>query len=313
MRAAGINAFASPVTRMELPEPRALSDDEVLISLAAAGVGNWDDILRAGQWDVGRQPPLALGVEGAGTIVKVGRGVTNLAVGDAVMTHAVPLREQGFWAEQVIAAASFVVSKPGQVTWAEAAAFPVPALVAEQALTDTLDVQEGESLLVNGAGSTTGGLVVQLAVARGLGVIATAGPSSAERVRDFGADTVIDYRDPTWPAQVRARHGGAGVAVAVNAVRGGAMAALDAVADGGRLATITGDPPTPERGVQVSDVYVRPDGRQLAALAQLLAVGRLSVLVAATHPLGQAAEALGAAVSGRAGGPVVLTMPPAVH
>jgi hypothetical protein len=65
--------------------------------------------------------------------------------------------------------------------------------------------------------------------------------------------------------------------------------------------------------VQVSDVYVRPDGRQLAALAQLLAVGRLSVLVAATHPLGQAAEALGAAVSGRAGGPVVLTMPPAVH
>ena len=64
---------------------------------------------------------------------------------------------------------------------------------------------------------------------------------------------------------------------------------LKAVADGGRLATITGDPPPEERGVAVSDVYVRPDGRQLSALAELLADGTLSVPIAAVYPLEGAA------------------------
>jgi NADPH:quinone reductase-like Zn-dependent oxidoreductase len=67
---------------------------------------------------------------------------------------------------------------------------------------------------------------------------------------------------------------------------------LKAVADGGRLATITGDPPHEERDVAVSDVYVRPDGRQLSALAELLANGTLSVPIASVRPLEQAAQAL---------------------
>jgi len=179
-------------------------------------------------------------VEAAGVVTEIGAGVTTLAVGDQAMTHAVPLREQGFWAERVIAGASFVVPKPLDVSWEDAAAFPVPGLVAEQALTDALHVQKGESLLINGAGSTTGGLVVQLAVAKGLTVTATAGPSSAERIRGFGAEFVLDYHDPSWPAQVRQLHGGHGVTTAVNAVRGGSSTVLEAMAD--RLATITGDP-----------------------------------------------------------------------
>jgi NADPH:quinone reductase-like Zn-dependent oxidoreductase len=82
---------------------------------------------------------------------------------------------------------------------------------------------------------------------------------------------------------------------------------LEAVADGGRLATITGGPPPEERGVAVADVYVRPDGRQLSALADLLAQGTLSVPIASVRPLDQAAEALRESAAG-ADGAIVLSL-----
>jgi hypothetical protein len=94
--------------------------------------------------------------------------------------------------------------------------------------------------------------------------------------------------------------------IGVNAAPGQEAATLKAVADGGRLATITGDPPREERGVAVSDVYVRPDGRQLSALAELLAQGSLSVPIASVRPLEQAAQALGEVVAG-ADGAIVLS------
>jgi len=120
---------------------------------------------------------------------------------------------------------------------------------------------------------------------------------------------VVDYHDPRWPAHVRdATPDGVGVGAAVNAAPGGAATALQAVASGGRLATITGDPPPPERGVEVTDVYVRADGARLEALVELLAQGLLSLHVGATRPLAQAATALQDVVAGRASGASVLML-----
>jgi NADPH:quinone reductase-like Zn-dependent oxidoreductase len=185
----------------------------------------------------------------------------------------------------------------------------VPALTADQVLTQAAPAPVGEWVLVHGAGGVTGGLTVQLAVARGATVVATAGPSSAARVRGYGARVVLDYHDPDWPARVRdIAPGGRGVGAAVNAARGGAATALQAVASDGRLATITGDPPPSERGVEVTDVYVRADGARLAALVETLAHGLLSLHVAATRPLAQAATALQDAVAGRASGASVLIL-----
>jgi len=170
-------------------------------------------------------------------------------------------------------------------------------------------VPAGEWILVHGAGGVTGGLAVQLATARGATVVATAGPSSAARVRGYGARLVLDYHDPDWPARVRdASPGRRGVTAAVSAVRGGAATALKAIARDGRLATITGDPPAPERGVAIADVYVRGDGARLAELVAALADEILSLHVAATLPLAEAATALRDAVSGRSKGANVLTL-----
>jgi NADPH:quinone reductase-like Zn-dependent oxidoreductase len=125
-------------------------------------------------------------------------------------------------------------------------------------------------------------------------------------MRDYGASEVLDYHGD-WPALVHEITGG-GASKAVNAAPGQAATTLEAVADGGRLATITGDPPRVERGVAVSDVYVRPDGRQLSALAELLANGALSVPIASVRPFDQAAQALRDVVAG-ADGAIVLSLP----
>jgi NADPH:quinone reductase-like Zn-dependent oxidoreductase len=182
MQAAGIDAFGAEVRLLELAAPASPAPDEVVISVRAAGVGNWDDIVRVGDWDVGRRPPLALGVEAAGVVAAVGEDVTSVVPGDEVLTHPLPLRDQGAWAEWLVAPTALVARKPATVPWEVAGAFPVPALTADQALTEAVPDPAGTWVLVHGAGGVTGGLAVQLAVARGATVVATAGPSSAARV-----------------------------------------------------------------------------------------------------------------------------------
>jgi NADPH:quinone reductase-like Zn-dependent oxidoreductase len=83
---------------MRPPDPPLPGPDEVLIEVGASGVANWNDLVRAGSWDVGRPAPLALGTQCAGVVAAVGSTVDSLAVGDRVMTHSVPLRDQGAWA-----------------------------------------------------------------------------------------------------------------------------------------------------------------------------------------------------------------------
>jgi NADPH:quinone reductase-like Zn-dependent oxidoreductase len=305
MRAAGIRALGEPVEILELDEPAPPGEGEVLIEVAAAGIGNWDDLVRVGSWPIGGPAPMALGTEAAGAVAAIGFGVSGLREGDEVMTHPLPLRRHGTWAQSVLAPAAAVAPKPSGVSWEIAGAFPIPALTAAQALDEALGIERGGWVVVNGAGGVTGGLLVQLAVARGARVIATASAKKAERIRDYGATEVLDYHGD-WPALVHELIGG-GAPRAVNAARGQAATTLKAIADGGRLATITGDPPREERGVSIADVYVRPDGRQLSALAELLADGTLTVPIASVRPLEQAAQALRDAVAG-ADGAIVLSL-----
>jgi NADPH:quinone reductase-like Zn-dependent oxidoreductase len=291
VRAAGVRQFGDQIESLALPEPRALRPDEVLIDVRAAGVGNWDEFVGTGSWDLGIRPPMALGVEAAGLVTAVGEQVAGIRAGDRVTAHSLPLREQGAWAERHIAAAEHVALVPTGVPFDAAAVLPVAALTADQALGDALEIRDGETVLVNGAGGVTGGMLVQLAAHRGATVIATAGPDSADRVAALGATTVLDYRQRDWPQQARALAQG-GVDAAVNAVPGGSIQAMKAVRDRGRLATITSDPPATERDISVREVYVAPDGRRLSRLVQLLAQGALTIAVSERFPLEQGAAAL---------------------
>ena len=306
MRAAGISEFGGAVGQIDLPDPRPVRDDEVLIEIRAAGVGNWEELVRTGEWDVGRAPPMALGVEAAGIITAVGDSVEDWERGDEVLTHPLPLRDQGTWAPSLIASATVLARKPASLSWEAAAALPVPALTATQVIDRALAVRPDDVVLVHGGSGVTGTLLIGLAAARGAEVIATAGPASHERLRRLGAAHVLDYHDPDWPVQARTIGGGFGVTAVANAAPNGSAVAIGTVRDGGHLATITQDPPEEQRGIEISSVIVQPDGRALGELAELLAAGKLEVSVAATFPLEEAAAALASATGGGGGGAVVL-------
>jgi NADPH:quinone reductase-like Zn-dependent oxidoreductase len=295
MRAAGVDRLGAAIRPLELPEPRPPRAGEVLLEVRACGMGNWDEFVRTGGWDTGVRPPMALGVEAAGLVASTGAGVHYPRPGDAVTTHSLPA---GSWAERFIAAAGNVAPVPAGVPMAVAAALPVPALTADQAL-DALAVRPGETVLVNGAGGVTGGVLVRLAAHRGARVIATAGRD--ERARALGAAYVLDYHERDWPERVRAM---GGADAAVNAARSGSADAVRAVRDGGRLATITADLPPPERGIAMSDIVVVPDGARLARLVPLLAAGVITV--GASFPLAEAAAAMVRLQQGTHGAAVVL-------
>lgn len=301
MRTAGIERFGDEVRERSLPDPPPPGPGEALISVRAAGVSPWDDLVRLGSWEVGLRPPAALGVEAAGTVAAVGADGGGWAVGDEVMTHPVPVLEQGCWSELLLARTDLLAAKPAAVSWEEAAVFPVPALTADQALRAAMGDSLGGRLLVHGAGGVTGQLTAALAAVSGVEVAATAGPRSAERLRELGIGAVFDYHEDDWPQAVREWAGGDGVAAAINAAPGGEQAALSALADGGRLATITGAPPPPERGVTIADVYVEAAGARLGRMAERLGKGELTISVGGTYGLEEGAEALHKAVDGVGG------------
>jgi NADPH:quinone reductase-like Zn-dependent oxidoreductase len=239
-------------------------------------------------------------------VTAVGAAVRDWALGDEVLTHPLPLRAGGTWTPQLIAPAALLARKPAAMPWAAAAAFPVPALTAEQALSEAVAIQAGETLLIHGGGGVTGGLLVALAALRGAPVTATAGSGSRARLQRLGAAHVVDYRDPDWADAAAATAGADGFDAVVNAAPGGAASVLRLVRDGGRLVTITEAPPPDERQVTIKSLYVRPDGSQLRALAELVDAGKLRIEPGRVFPAAAAAEALAAALSGTGGHPVTL-------
>jgi NADPH:quinone reductase-like Zn-dependent oxidoreductase len=304
MRGAGIVEFGGPVEILDLPEPVGLEPDGVLIEVYASGVANWDDIVRAGDWDMGASPPMSLGVEAAGVVRSVGTAVSGIKAGDEVLTHALPVR-QGAWARLYLAPSGQVAHKPAGMSFEVAGVFPVPALTAAQVLKQTVMLRPGETLFVNGGGGVTGGMLVAVAAEMGARVVTTADPRSAERLRGYGAAAVLDYHRPDWREELRRLAGGP-VPAAVNAVVGAAPGLLSLVADGGRLATITNEPIQGERGISAGGFYVSPDGALLERQAASFAERGLTIPVAAVYGLAEAGAALEAAVSGGRGGGIVI-------
>jgi NADPH:quinone reductase-like Zn-dependent oxidoreductase len=195
---------------------------------------------------------------------------------------------------------------PPGVTFDVGAVLPVPALTADQAVSGALKVTAGQTVLVHGAGGVTGRMLVQLAAHHGATVIATASPGSAGRLRAMGATEVLDYHRPDWPSQVRQLTGG-GVDAAASAVRSGSADAVQAVRDGGGLATITADLPPAERDITMAAIQVVPNGARLGELARLASQGTLVISSIRSYPLARADEALALARQGAGGAALVLT------
>ena len=260
---------------------------EVLIQVAGAAFNPIDTWFRAVILDqiLPVTFPHTLGIDVAGTVVEQGDGVEVPAIGEAVIGF-LPLPGTGAAAEFAIAPAAVLVLAPTNVALADAAAIPVAALTAWQALFELGGLTSGQRVLINGAGGGVGGFAVQLAKGAGAGVIATASTRSAEKVASFGADAIIDYTRVKI-ADVLERP----VDLVVNLVAGSredTAALLDVIKPGGILVSAT----SPggefrERDVRVEFIHVRSDPAQLGQIVKQVEAGTLHLDISDRRPLAE--------------------------
>ncbi|CAL9479736.1 NADP-dependent oxidoreductase [Streptomyces sp. Tu 3180] len=294
MRAAVVTSFGGPeavrVVEARVPEPGAR---QVRIKVAAAALNPVDAGVREGVFG-GAGKEIGLGWDVAGTVDATGTA-TAWSVGDEVVAldHGM-VKPLGTHAEYVVVPADAVARAPRTADAVHAATLPLNALTAAQAL-DLLEVPAGGSLLVTGAAGAVGGYAVQLAAHRGVTVTALAREGDEELVRSLGAE---HFRDGGAEA-------GGFDAVLDAAVLG--ERALAWVRDGGAYAgVIPQAAPAAERGVRVAAVEVAADGARLAELVRLVDEGVLTLRVAGTHALDDAAGAHARLAKGGVRGRLVL-------
>ncbi len=192
MKAIRIQQFGAPdvITLQELPVPKP-DDGEILVQVAAAGVGPWDAWVRAGKSVIDQPLPLTPGSDLSGHVAAVGRRVSEFHVGQCVYGVTNP-RFTGAYAEYALASAARMAAKPRSISHVEAASVPVVATTAHQMLFDHARLVAGQRVLIHGAGGSVGAFAVQLALNAGARVIGTDLPAGAEYARRLGAAQVID-------------------------------------------------------------------------------------------------------------------------
>jgi NADPH:quinone reductase-like Zn-dependent oxidoreductase len=199
MRVARYHEFGPPnVIEIEDIEPLEPQDDEVRVSVEAAGVNPCDALRRQGLWD--DELPLISGSDFAGVVEAVGTRDSEYAVGDRVF-GTVPMLNvsgsrgdrQGVYAEQATVRTDRLTSLPDSIPFAEAAAAGIVSGTAWRALQELGDLPPGGTVLIHGGSGGVGHVAVQLAAAMSANVLATASPANKETVREFGADRVFDY------------------------------------------------------------------------------------------------------------------------
>jgi NADPH:quinone reductase-like Zn-dependent oxidoreductase len=271
--------------RVQRPEP---GPGEVLVKVAAVGVGPWDGWIRAGKSALPQPLPLTPGSDLAGEIVAVGPEVSDLLVGDHVygVTNS---QFTGAYAEYALVSAAMVASKPTSLTFAESASVPVIAVTAWQALFDHARLKAGQTVLIHGAAGNVGAYAVRLANRAGLQTIATAGSPDVAFVRGLGANTVIDYRIQQFEQEVKD-------ADAVIDLVGGETQerSFQVLRRGGKLISAVSDPDqhlAKIHGVDAAFFLVDVTRAYLTKIADLVDSGELKARVGAVLPLADAREA----------------------
>jgi NADPH:quinone reductase-like Zn-dependent oxidoreductase len=281
------------------------------VKVHAAGINpvDWKTRAGAGMAGVLGEPPFILGWDVSGVVEKVGFGVTTLREGDEVYGMPWFPRAAGGYAEYVTAPARQFARKPSNVSHEQAAAVPLAALTAWQALVDTAHVESGQRVLVHAAAGGVGHLAVQFAKHLGAYVIGTSRADNHEWLTKLGADEVIDY------TAVRFEEAVSDVDVVLDMVgdlHDTSTRSLDVLRPGGLLVAVpAGVSPELAAAAEAKDrrvtpFLVEPDGPALAAIGALIDSGEVVVEVEEVFPLEQVAAAHDRGESNRTRGKLVL-------
>ncbi len=306
MKAVRVHEYGGPeVLKYEdAPKPQA-GPGEVLIRVHATSVNPVDWKVRAGylQQMMKYKMPMIPGWDVSGVVEAVGSGVTRFKNGDEVYSHP-PISRDGTYAEYVAVGETAVALKPKSIDHATAAAIPLAALTAWQALYDAAKISAGQTLLIHGAAGGVGTFAAQFAKMKGARVIATASKKNHEFLRSLGADELIDYNTTKFEDVVH------GVDAVLDTITGETMErSWQVLKKGGILVSIL-EPPKPEKaaahGVRCHHTFVQGNAEQLNEIAKLVDAGKLKVIVEKVFSLTEARAAQESNATGHTRGKIVL-------
>jgi NADPH:quinone reductase-like Zn-dependent oxidoreductase len=306
MKAAVYRSFGGPdvLEVVDVPEPKMFAD-QVRIRIKATSLNPADLGFQAGAVDalVDSFFPVIPGWDVAGIVEEVGIGTTGFKAGDEVIGFVRgAIQHYGSYAEQIAAEPRQLVRKPANFDWGQAAGLPLVGLTAYQAVVHALDVRDGETVLVHGAAGGVGHLAVQIAAARGASVIGTASESNHDYLRFLGVQPVV-YGDGLAD-RIRTL-APEGVHAVLDTAGRGALAITPRIGTADvRAASVANSNEHPG----TIQVFAHLDHADLEALVQLAEAGKLSVHVARSFPLDQAADAQRLLAEGHGGGKIVLTV-----
>lgn len=288
MKAVVVHEYGGPeVLKYEdapRPDPK---EDEILIRVMAAAVNPVDAMIRSGRFGSDRLP-LIPGMDVSGVVEKTGAKITKFKRGDAVYAY-LSFKEQGGYAEFAVSKEDETSLKPKNISFEQAAAVPLAATTAWQALIDTAKLSAGQTVLIHGGSGGVGHFAIQIAKAQGAKVIATASTANQDLLKQLGVDRAIDYTTTKFEDVVK------DVDVVLDAVRADALArSYGVVKKGGIIVSITGQPDQVElekHGIRGASLMAHPDAKVLEELTKLIEAKKIVPIVSQVFPLAKAAKA----------------------
>jgi NADPH:quinone reductase-like Zn-dependent oxidoreductase len=291
MKAVVLNEYGGPevLKYQDAPRPEP-KDDDILVRVIAAAVNPVDSYVRQGMFakrGLDNRPAI-IGYDIAGVVEKTGANAKKFKAGDKVYSYLSVMRGGGY-AEFAIAKESETAIKPAKINFVEAAAVPLAATTAWQALVDTAKIDKGQTVLIHGGSGGVGSFAIPIAKARGAKVIATASTAHQDLLKQLGVDQAIDYTKTKFEDVAK------DVDVVLNCVRADALGrSYGVVKKGGIIVSITDEPDQTEcakHAIRGSRLGARPDSKVLEELTKLIEARKMTPIVSQTFPLADASKA----------------------
>jgi NADPH:quinone reductase-like Zn-dependent oxidoreductase len=332
MKALVLKRYGKPdqIVFADIPRP-VPKPDEILVQVYAAGLNPIDTMIPKGDFKpiLRFNLPATLGSDLAGVVVEVGSRVTRFKPGDAVFASIFDLGT-GALAEFAIVPENVAALKPANLDFVQAASIPMVGLTSWQAFKERIHLKPSQRVFIPAGSGGIGTFAIQLAKHLGAKVGTTTSTGNVDLVRSLGADEVIDYKQQEFEDVLRDYD------AVLGAARGEVIEkSLRILKTGSNVVSLVGPPDAAfarargmnflmrfvfgllsrkiirqarKRGVEYSFLFVRPSGRQLAEIGDLLQAGSIRPVIDKTFPFDQAVEALAYLEKGRAKGKVVVQM-----
>ena len=306
MKAVVIHEYGGPeVLKYEdVPQPEP-KQDQLRIHVIAAGVNPVDGMIRSGMFDKEghRAFPVILGGDISGVVERVGSNITKFKSGDPVFAY-VSLDNSGGYAQYAVVTEREAAPKPKSLTYVEAAAVPIVALTAWQALIDTAKLKAGQTVLIHGGSGGVGSFAIQIAKAHGAKVIATASTANQELLKQLGADVAIDYTKQNFENIAK------DVDVVLDSIGKDTLArSYGVMKKGGIIVSLVARPDPAElekHGIRGEALSVDPNSDELSEIGKLIDEKKINVIVSQTFPLSEARKAQEQVATGHTRGKIVL-------